>query len=183
MLLVPSVLRGNAVFDALRHTRSAVFQPSPGLAQSTQSVVEGIPTEDRGNECSPLATQIRAPTGERQEKFSCRSESDSTTTRHVFIRWTWRWVFCGPAGGLRVGFSDRDWWTSRWVFRETGGPGVGFWGHHEPLTTAVTYCPISSYKCDSPRRPAAPNLLFQIEDTKEQRKRLLLDRRDSSRSI
>jgi hypothetical protein len=43
--LVPTVLRGNAVFDALRRLRAR-----PRRWQRTRSVRDGIPTEDRGND-------------------------------------------------------------------------------------------------------------------------------------
>ena len=42
--LVPTVLRGNAVFDALR-------RPPGPPAEGPQSGQDRIPTEDRGNEC------------------------------------------------------------------------------------------------------------------------------------
>jgi hypothetical protein len=45
--LVPTVLRGNAVLDALRRSGSALMR---GSEPRTHSVRVGIPTEDRGNE-------------------------------------------------------------------------------------------------------------------------------------
>jgi hypothetical protein len=46
--LVPTVLRGNAVFDALRR----YFESRHVERKRTPSVPDGIPTGDRGNEVS-----------------------------------------------------------------------------------------------------------------------------------